>query len=266
MRLSHLRPAPRSSQKLIRNTGQQQLQQPTRRGGRHRQPDDQVRRVIQITSAPPEWPHAVRLGRETSQPRTLRGWIRLGLVEAPRSPDAQDPRSHPPARRSRARLVCPRYVVLASSRVIVVTGYLGESLDRDSVVAFIRTHGDGVLSTLGPDGSPQSAYLTLTVTDRGELVLDAREASRKVANLRQDSRVAVVVGGADGVTLQAEGLADFPAGDEWQRCADAYQEAFPRFASSLHDPAIVVVRVRIVWARLSDFRSPTAVLRETGPI
>ncbi|MFE4415476.1 pyridoxamine 5'-phosphate oxidase family protein, partial [Streptomyces sp. NPDC056821] len=87
-----------------------------------------------------------------------------------------------------------------------------QPLDRDSVMAFIRKHGDGVLSTLGPDGSPQSAYLTLAVTDRGEIVLDAREASRKVANPRRDGRVAVVVGGRDGVTLQAEGLADIPRG------------------------------------------------------
>jgi PPOX class probable F420-dependent enzyme len=136
-------------------------------------------------------------------------------------------------------------------------------LDRDTMTAFIRKHGDGVLSTLGPDGSPQSAYLTLAVTNRGEIVLDARETSRKVANLRRDARVAVVVGGRDGMTLQAEGLADIPSGDEQQRCADAYRNAFPQFASSLEDPAIVVVRVRIAWARLGDFRSSSVLLRET---
>lgn len=147
-----------------------------------------------------------------------------------------------------------------------MTGHREEPLDRDSVTAFIRAHGDAVLSTLGPDGSPQSAYLTLAVTGRGEIVLDARETSRKVANLRRDSRVAVVVGGRDGVTLQAEGLADIPAGDDRQRCADAYRDAFPHFASSLQDPAIVVVRVRVTWARLGDFRPSTALLRETtGP-
>ncbi|MFF0132054.1 pyridoxamine 5'-phosphate oxidase family protein [Streptomyces mirabilis] len=147
-----------------------------------------------------------------------------------------------------------------------MTGHHDGPLGRDSVMAFIREHGDGVLSTLGPDGSPQSAYLTLAVTDRGEIVLDAREASRKVANLRRDSRVAVVVGGRDGVTLQAEGLADIPAGDERQRCADAYRDAFPQFASSLQDPDIIVIRVRMTWARLGDFRPSTALLRETsGP-
>ncbi|OIJ68478.1 hypothetical protein WN71_007860 [Streptomyces mangrovisoli] len=132
------------------------------------------------------------------------------------------------------------------------------------MTAFIRRHGDGVFSTLGPDGSPQSAYLTLAATDRGEIVLDARETSRKVANLRRDGRVSVVVGGRDGVTLQAEGLADIPSGDERQRCADAYREAFPEFAPSLEDPAIVVVRVKILWARLGDFRPSTALVQETS--
>ncbi|MFG2867211.1 pyridoxamine 5'-phosphate oxidase family protein [Streptomyces sp. NPDC048338] len=147
-----------------------------------------------------------------------------------------------------------------------MTEFLDNPLDRDAVVAFVREHGDGVLSTLGPRGAPQSAYLTLAITDGGELVLDAREVSRKVANVRRDGRVAVVVGGREGVTLQLEGLADIPSGEERERCAGAYEAAFPQFASSLHDPEIVVVRVRIAWARLGDFRTPAAVMRETsGP-
>ncbi|MFD6415281.1 pyridoxamine 5'-phosphate oxidase family protein [Streptomyces sp. NPDC060194] len=136
-------------------------------------------------------------------------------------------------------------------------------LDRDTVTAFVRRHGDGVLSTIGPDGAPQSAYLTLATTELHELVLDARRTSRKVTNLRTDPRVSLVIGGPDGVTLQAEGLADLPAHHDLTRCTTAYRTAFPHFAASLTDPAIAVVRITLTWARLADHRSEPAVIRES---
>ena len=68
-------------------------------------------------------------------------------------------------------------------------------------------------------------------------MLDARASSRKIANLRRDPRVAVVVGGRDGTTLQAEGVADLPDGADRDACARAYLDAFPQFAASLADPA-----------------------------
>ena len=100
------------------------------------------------------------------------------------------------------------------------------------------------------------------MTASGELVFDAREGSRKVANLRRDPRVAVVVGGPGGVTLQVEGVADLPAGSDRQRCAEAYVAAFPQFAASLADPGIVVVRVTVRWARWGDYRASPPVVEE----
>ncbi|MEU2201138.1 pyridoxamine 5'-phosphate oxidase family protein [Isoptericola sp. NPDC019482] len=136
----------------------------------------------------------------------------------------------------------------------------GAALER--VVEHVRAVGDGVVSTLGPDGAPQAAYLPLAVTPSGELVFDAREGSRKVANLRRDPRVAVVVGGPGGTTLQVEGVADAPEGADRERCAAAYRSAFPQFAASLVDPGIVVVRVQARWARWGDYRSSPPVVEE----
>lgn len=127
-------------------------------------------------------------------------------------------------------------------------------MDREELIAYVRSHREAVLSTIGPDGSPQAAYLPITATDRGELVLDARASSRKVANVRRDPRVAVVVGGADGTTLQCEGTADLPDGADRDACARAYLDAFPQFTPSLADPDIVLVRIRLTWARYGDYR------------
>lgn len=140
------------------------------------------------------------------------------------------------------------------------SGLSGAALER--VVGHVRAVGDGVVSTLGPDGGPQAAFLTLAVTGSGELVFDAREGSRKVANLRRDPRVAVVVGGPGGSTLQVQGVADEPSGADRGRCVDAYRSAFPQFAASLADPGIVVVRVLVRWARWGDYRSSPPVVED----
>jgi len=126
-------------------------------------------------------------------------------------------------------------------------------VNHADLIEYVRAHGDGVVSTVGPDGAPQAAYLSIAATDRCELVFDARPESRKVANLRRDPRIAVVVGGRDGTTLQCQGIADLPHGHELERCAAAYIEAFPEFEQSMRD-GVVVIRVTLEWARYGDYR------------
>ena len=130
------------------------------------------------------------------------------------------------------------------------------------LIDYVRAQRAGVVSTLGPGGQPQAAYLTFAVTDRGELVFDAKPDSRKVANLRRDGRVAVVIGGPDGTTLQGEGTAGFPAGADLDRCTAAYVAAFPEFAGSFDAGAVVVLRVELAWARFGDFRGATPEFHE----
>ncbi|AUI60136.1 pyridoxamine 5'-phosphate oxidase family protein [Amycolatopsis sp. BJA-103] len=135
-------------------------------------------------------------------------------------------------------------------------------MDHSELIEYVRAQRTGVVSTLGPGGAPQAAYLPLAVTDRGELVFDAKPDSRKVANLRRDGRIAIVIGGTDGTTLQCEGVADAPAGDELERCEAAYLAAFPEFADSIGGGGVVVLRVALHWARYGDFRAETPEMRE----
>lgn len=138
-----------------------------------------------------------------------------------------------------------------------------EALGLDELIAFVRGRLDGCVSTLGVDGAPQAAYLPFAVTDAGDLVFDARADSRKIANLARDSRVAVVIGGADGATLQAEGTAVVTSGSDRTAAADAYAAAFPEFADSLGRDDIAVVRIRLDWARLGDYRTDPPRIAET---
>lgn len=132
------------------------------------------------------------------------------------------------------------------------------------MIEYVREQRFGVVSTLGPDGEPQSAFLSITATDLGEFVFDAKPDSRKVANIRRDPRIAVVVGGSDGTTLQAEGRADLPDDPDLARCAAEYVQAFPEFADSVHDRTAVVIRVRLDRAKYSDFRGPSPVTAEVA--
>lgn len=128
------------------------------------------------------------------------------------------------------------------------------SMNIAEMIAYVREQRDGVVATNGPGGVPEAAYLTFAATDDGEIVFDARPESRKVANLREDPRVAVVVGGPDGRTLQADGEADFPDGADLRRCAAAYAEAFPTSADAL-SRGMVFIRIRLRWARFRDYRA-----------
>ncbi|MET1020534.1 MAG: pyridoxamine 5'-phosphate oxidase family protein [Microterricola sp.] len=133
-------------------------------------------------------------------------------------------------------------------------------MELSDIVAYVRDSGSGVVATLAVDGSPQAAYLDLTATDSGELVFNARSDSRKIANILGDGRVAVVIGGADGTTLQCEGTATLATGPDLERCAAAYGEAFPQFEPAR--PGVVLVLVALQWARHRDYRSSAPVSQD----
>ena len=108
---------------------------------------------------------------------------------------------------------------------------------------------------MAADGAPQAAVVGIAVSDALEVVFDTLGTSRKAKNLRHEPRMALVVGWDEEQTLQLEGLADEPTGDELQRLKRVYLAAFPDGIEREQWPDITYVRVRITWARHSDFRS-----------
>jgi hypothetical protein len=143
-----------------------------------------------------------------------------------------------------------------------VSGHYSDRMTPHEMIDYVRTQRAGVISTLGEDGAPQSAYLAITATGTGDLVFDAKPGSRKIANLRRDARIAVVIGGADGTTLQAEGRAEVLAGAESTAFGDEYLRTFPEYEDSVRGGGVVIVRVRLDWARFGDFRGAEGVVAE----
>ena len=143
-------------------------------------------------------------------------------------------------------------------------------MDTTRFLDFIKSQRWAVEATVTEDGTPQAALIGIAVTDRLEVVFDTVASTRKLANLRTNPRIALVIGGwsdGDPRTLQYDGVADFPSGAELERVRAAYFAAFPDGPTRLAWPGITYVRVTPTWLRLSDYTvTPPSFLEITLPL
>lgn len=140
-------------------------------------------------------------------------------------------------------------------------------MDHSAILTFIRSHRYAIEATVSPDHSPQAAIIGFAMTEQFELVFDTLASTRKAANLRDNPRIALVIGGwndNDSRTVQYEGVADFPAGAELERLKQAYFAVFPDGPTRLSWPGITYVRVKPRWMRYSDFRVEPPAIVEHG--
>jgi general stress protein 26 len=140
-------------------------------------------------------------------------------------------------------------------------------VDKEGVLRFLRAHRLAVQATASPQGAPQAAVVGYAVTERLELIFDTLASTRKARNIRENSRVAFVIGGlrkADERTVQYEGIADEPCGEELERLKTIYYGVFPDGPSRLSWPGLIYVRVRPTWIRYSDYNSDPPEIIEFG--
>jgi pyridoxine/pyridoxamine 5'-phosphate oxidase len=128
------------------------------------------------------------------------------------------------------------------------------TLQKKTLVDFIRARGLGVVSTVSASGAPEAALVNLAVTDAVELIFYTLQDGRKSTNLRRNSRIAAVIGWDDETTLQYEGVADEPTGFELEQLKQIYAAARPDAGAQMRWPGLTWFRVRPKWARLSDYR------------
>jgi uncharacterized pyridoxamine 5'-phosphate oxidase family protein len=132
---------------------------------------------------------------------------------------------------------------------------------REQLVAFLRKHKLAVVATVASDGQPQAAVVGIATSDNLEIIFDTVATSRKFQNLSFEPRITVVVGWDAFVTVQIEGDADFPTGDELERIRACYFVPYPDGRARLSWPGITHVRVRPRWLRYSDFtRDPPSIV------
>jgi sulfate adenylyltransferase large subunit len=137
-----------------------------------------------------------------------------------------------------------------------------ERMTRGQLLAFLRRHRLCVQASASAAGAPQAAVVGFAVSDDLEIVFDTIGTSRKMANIRRDPRVAMVVGWDDEQTAQLEGIADEPQGAELVRLKAVYFRVYPDGVQRQSWKDITYVRVRLTWARYSDFRYGNTVVAE----
>jgi hypothetical protein len=127
-------------------------------------------------------------------------------------------------------------------------------MNRTDLLAFLRRHRLCVQASLAGTGAPQAAVVGYGVSDDLNIVFDTLGTTRKMANLRRDPRIALVIGWDDEQTVQIEGVADEPAGTELAGVKLVYFAAYPDGPTREAWKDITYVRVIPTWARYSDFR------------
>lgn len=129
-------------------------------------------------------------------------------------------------------------------------------MTRTELLQFMRGHALAVQASVSPLDAPQAAVVGFIVADDFEIFFDTVDTTRKVFNLRQNPRVAFVIGGitnGDERTVQYEGVADEPAGAELEHLKELYFVRFPDGRSRQGWPGLVYMRARPRWIRFSNF-------------
>ncbi len=130
-------------------------------------------------------------------------------------------------------------------------------MNRADLLEFMRSHSWAVQASASPGGDVQAAIIGFAVTDDLQVVFQTLSSTRKARNLRENPRIALVIGGwdaADERTVQYEGAADEPRGAELERLKAIYFQRFPEGWTHKLWPGWVLVRARPAWVRYSDFR------------
>lgn len=135
-------------------------------------------------------------------------------------------------------------------------------MDRAFLYAFMAKCRYGVVSSVGADGTPQSALVGIAVSPQLEIIFDTVNSSRKYRNLIARPECSLVVGWSGEQTVQFEGVAGEPAGSELKRCQEVYFAAWPDGPARMSWPGIAYFVVRPRWIRYSDFDQDPPLVEE----
>ena len=139
------------------------------------------------------------------------------------------------------------------------------AISKDELYAFIKARPLAVMASVSAKGAPEAALLGIAVTPELDLIFDTMDSTRKYPNLKRDPRIALVIGWDGEETLQYEGVADEPEGDELERLKAVYFAAVPDGVARQDWPGLTYIRVKPRWIRFSSYFRPRRVDEMTFP-
>jgi pyridoxine/pyridoxamine 5'-phosphate oxidase len=132
------------------------------------------------------------------------------------------------------------------------------------LLQFTRSYRLAVQTSVTGEGAAQAALVGFAISDQFEIVFDTLASTRKAQNLRANPKIALVIGGwvaGDERTVQYEGEADEPTGEELERIRQVYYTAYPDGPSRANWPGLIYFRVKPRWIRYSDYnRNPPEIV------
>jgi pyridoxine/pyridoxamine 5'-phosphate oxidase len=135
-------------------------------------------------------------------------------------------------------------------------------MDKSAIHAFMARFRYGVVSSTSSDGTPQSALVGIATTSELEIIFDTVQSSRKYLNLVARPACSFVVGWGGEQTVQFEGVASEPKGEELKRCQKTYFAVWPDGPDRMSWPGIAYFVVRPRWIRYSDFDQSPPLIEE----
>lgn len=126
-------------------------------------------------------------------------------------------------------------------------------MNKEGLFAYLSARRLGVVSSIGPEGTPQSALVGYAVTPELELIFDTVASTRKYPNLVARPRCSFVIGWDAEQTVQYEGDARLLQGTELAPYQEIYFRAWPDGPDRLSWPCIAYFAVTPRWIRYSDY-------------
>ncbi len=120
----------------------------------------------------------------------------------------------------------------------------------------------GVLGSVSPEGVPQSALVGIAVSEEFEIIFDTLDTTRKFRNLTANCRASFVIGWEGETTVQLEGEAFLPEGEELDRYKKIYFAAWLDGPARQSWPGMTYFVVRPLWIRYSDFDQRPPLIEE----
>jgi pyridoxine/pyridoxamine 5'-phosphate oxidase len=123
----------------------------------------------------------------------------------------------------------------------------------EEIFDIARSKRDLVVSTVNEAGAPEAALMGYAVTQENEFVFDTLSTSRKAINLARNPAAALVIGWDDNISLQIEGIARQPVGEDLASAKAAYFREWPDGRARENWPNIAYVVVQPKWIRYSNY-------------
>ena len=123
----------------------------------------------------------------------------------------------------------------------------------EEVFDIIRRKRLAVVSTVHDSGAPEAALVGFALTDRNEGVFDTLGSSRKAVNIANRPAAALVIGWENDMSIQIEGVARRPQGDDLAYAKAGYFREWPDGRARENWPDIAYIVVKPEWVRYANY-------------